>query len=114
MAAGGGDPVVEIGMKALARHIGQEQGGPGANKYFLWSVERVGMLYNRPSIDGKEWYPWGADILVKSQKAEGGWADGGYPGANPASDTCFALLFLKRANLAKDLSTKLEFLNQVK
>lgn len=110
----GGDPVVENGMKALARHIGQERGGPAANKYFLWSVERVGMLYNRPAIDGKEWYPWGADILIKSQQTHGGWAGGSYPGANPTSDTCFALLFLKRANLAKDLSTRLEFLNQVK
>ncbi len=29
-------------------------------------------------------------------------------------DTCFALLFLKRANLAKDLSKKLELIIDVK
>jgi hypothetical protein len=29
-------------------------------------------------------------------------------------DTCFALLFLKRANLVKDLTSKVQFLTQVK
>ena len=37
-----------------------------------------------------------------------------YFGATAITDTCFSLLFLKRANLAKDLSSKLEFLTQTK
>ena len=32
-----------------------------------------------------------------------------YAGSSPLTDTCFALLFLKRTNLAKDLTKKLEF-----
>ena len=42
------------------------------------------------------------------------WHNGDYPGATPVTDTSFALLFLKRANLAKDLSSKLQFLTQIK
>ena len=33
----------------------------------------------------------------------------GYHGSGPQIDTCFALLFLKRANLARDLTRKLDF-----
>ena len=69
--------------------------------YFLWSVERVGVLYNLPVIKDSEWYPWGVDILLPQQQA-GAWPGGGLSAGN--SDTCLALLFLKRANLTSDLS----------
>ena len=68
------------------------------------------MLYGRKSMDDKEWYPWGAEELVDSQSDDGSWPKM----YEPPTDTCLALLFLKRANLAKDLSTKLQFLTQVK
>ena len=110
------DPRVEKGMKVLGEVIGLPEdvhpGKRGAKRqyYLLWSIERVGMLYGRKSIGGKEWYPWGARDLVDAQEEDGSW-----PQEYPApTDTCFALLFLKRANLAKDLSTKLQFLTQVK
>jgi hypothetical protein len=35
---------------------------------------------------------------------------GGYYGHNDVLDTCFVLLFLKRANLAEDLTEKLQML----
>ena len=117
--AAGEDPQVEMGMKALARFI-RSMNEPGylngqmAGLYFLWSVERVGMLYGRRTIDGAEWYPWGVDLLLPRQQGNGSWLTNGYVGANATTDTCFALLFLKRANLAKDLTTKVEFLTQVK
>ncbi len=117
--AAGEDPQVEMGMKALARFI-RSMNEPGylngqmAGLYFLWSVERVGMLYGRRTIDGEEWYPWGVDLLLPRQQGNGSWLTNGYVGANATTDTCFALLFLKRANLAKDLTTKVEFLTQVK
>ena len=117
--AAGADPQVERGMKVLAGYIRsmKEPGylnGQMAGLYFLWSVERVGMLYGRRTIDGTEWYPWGVDLLLPAQQSDGSWFTNGYFGATPISDTSFALLFLKRANLAKDLSTKLGFLTQVK
>jgi hypothetical protein len=75
--------------------------------YLLWSIERVGVIYDvkeiQPGKGGKDWYNWGADIIVANQKEGGLWEDR-FPGV---PDTCFALLFLKRANIAKDLTDKL-------
>jgi hypothetical protein len=75
--------------------------------YLLWSIERVGVIYDvkeiQPGKGGKDWYNWGAVIIVANQKDGGQWEDR-FPGV---PDTCFALLFLKRANIAKDLTDKL-------
>jgi hypothetical protein len=107
------DPRIIQGFLALNNHVGQPTGNwqkqPMANLYFLWSVERVGVLYDLPTIGKKDWYRWGAEILVANQKELGNWDKGGYPGATPVLDTCLALLFLKRANLAADLGAKLPF-----
>ena len=75
--------------------------------YFLWSVERVAVLYQLSRIEGKDWYRWGMQVLLSYQNPEGGWSLGGV-GANELSNTCFALLFLQRANLVQDLTDKLE------
>jgi hypothetical protein len=99
------DPAVEKGLDALSHSIS----GSVINLYFLWTLERVGVLYNLRQIGGKDWYPWGARLLVEAQGPDGSWAQGGYPGSLPTTDTCFALLFLKRANLVRDLSKRLEF-----
>ncbi len=111
------DPAVEKGFKALAGFIGKPLGWkkPRAknrtqiNLYFLWATERVGVLFQRRHIDGKDWYSWGIELLLDHQREDGSWTAAGYPGSSPITDTCFALLFLKRANLAKDLTKKLEF-----
>ena len=93
--AGGEDPQVEQGMKALAgftrkmKSVGQIN-GQMAGTYFLWSVERMGMLYGRRTIDDREWYPWGADLLLPVQQGNGSWNSPGYFGATPITDTCFA------------------------
>jgi hypothetical protein len=118
------DPLVEKGFRALAREIGKPLGADAKkrvtlrgklrsqspiNMYFLWTVERVGVLYGIRTLDGKDWYRWGVEILLDSQKPIGVWEEGNYPGAGRTLDTCLALLFLKRANLATDLTRKLEF-----
>ena len=72
--------------------------------YFLWSLERVAMALDLDRICGKDWYGWGADILLKSQQADGSWR--AMYGASGV-DTAFGLLFLRRANLAKDLTANL-------
>jgi hypothetical protein len=101
------------GLISLSNSIGQpvEQPGrlPMMNLYFLWSLERVAVLYSLPTIGDKDWYRWGAQILVRNQRDEGNWAGGLYIGSCPPLDTCLALLFLKRANLVKDLTAKLPF-----
>jgi hypothetical protein len=68
--------------------------------YFMWSVERVAVLYDLDTIGGVNWHAWGADILLRVQKVDGDWE------AKHGSivDTCFALLFLKRVNVAQDLT----------
>jgi hypothetical protein len=103
----------------VARSIGRKKGDPGGathmyaggifqadawgDLYFLWSVERLGMIYDRPSIGGKDWYEWGYPIVMKAQNADGSWDER----HGRLVDSCFALLFLKRANIAKDLTDKL-------
>jgi hypothetical protein len=105
------DPAIRRGLRVVGENIGRptssDQYVPLANLYFLWSVERVGMLYNLRKIGDKDWYAWAAPMLVANQRTNGSWQGGGYPGSTPTIDTCFALLVLKRANLAKDLTAKL-------
>ncbi len=107
------DPRIINGLLALSRFIGQPANRMGylpmQNLYFLWSVERAAVLYDLPKIGDKDWYRWGAQILVANQDDKGNWANGQYPGNNPTPDTCLALLFLKQANLVKDLTAKLPF-----
>jgi hypothetical protein len=75
--------------------------------YFLWSVERVAVVYDLKKIGEKDWYEWGRELILKFQNKDGSWQDR-FPGI---PDTCFALLFLKRANVVKDLTNKLLGLN---
>jgi hypothetical protein len=107
------DPRIINGLIALANTVGRPKEGPGdppmENLYYLWSLERVAVLYNLPTIGDKDWYRWGTQILVANQDVEGNWSGGLYIGNSPTIDTCLALLFLKRANLVKDLTAKLPF-----
>lgn len=82
----------------------QEMDEPANIYYILWGVERVAVAYGYRTISKKDWYVWGADLLLALQKPNGSW-QGAYAGGG--ADTCFALLFLRRANLAPDLSTAL-------
>jgi hypothetical protein len=74
--------------------------------YYMWAMERVAVIYDVVKLDQKDWYLWGAEILLCHQKGEGDWDDGGYPGEHAVLNTAFALLFLKRANLTPDLSRR--------
>ncbi len=98
------------GFVAMSPRVGTPKGRmvnlPQPNLYELWSIERVAVLYNLSTIAGKDWYRWGAEALVANQNSPGFWTNGGYPGSSLTTDTCLALLFLKKANLASDLSTK--------
>jgi hypothetical protein len=107
------DMAIQNGLRALGQQIGTPvadlKGRPPEqpNLYFLWSLERVAMLYDLKTIGGKDWYGWGAQALVANQHGDGHWSRGQYPGANDHCDTCFALLFLKRSNLVPDLTENL-------
>jgi hypothetical protein len=73
--------------------------------YFLWSLERVGVIYGLEKIGGVDWYEFGSDELVAAQHANGSWGKGA---GGSEVDTAFALLFLARSNLVRDLSTKVQ------
>ncbi|WP_020473140.1 HEAT repeat domain-containing protein [Zavarzinella formosa] len=119
------DKIMEAGLKCLGNYLsaaaaqpGDMPGGRGRrrfqmnelsqNYYFMWALERVGMIYSLQTIGKVDWYEWGSEILADAQQADGSWTGGNYHGATPELDTAFALLFLNRANLAQDLSSSLK------
>jgi hypothetical protein len=69
---------------------------PGTAWYYYWlySLERAGILSCVRTVGGKDWYFEGAVQLIERQKKNGAWDERG-PGN--ITETCFALLFLKRA-----------------
>ena len=73
--------------------------------YFLWSMERVGVIFGVDKIGGFDWYDLGSTVLVRSQSPDGTWNISGY---GPEVNTSFAVLFLSRSNLARDLSSKVQ------
>ncbi len=102
------DPVVRAGLQALGTVVGVPRGqiprdaiGQTAHfdYYFLWSLERVAVAYGLDTIGNKDWYRWGAELLLGAQDVTGGWGDD--------INTSFALLYLRRTNLAEDLTATL-------
>jgi HEAT repeats len=109
--ADGGDQMVIPPLPFPKDNRMQKQFKLGAlhrNHYFLWSVERVGVIYGLETIGNIDWYAWGAEGLVLTQNADGSWAGGGAIGSGSDIDTPFALLFLNRANFTKDLTATLK------
>ncbi len=98
------DEAITKGLRALGSYIQPGARQAPAGLYFMWSLERVGVLYGLKTIGNKDWYRWGVEILLPNQRPDGSWGVGGYHGSTPALDTSMALLFLKRANLTADLT----------
>ncbi len=112
------DPVLTRGIAVLATAVGhptaklKEMGRPaeipriGARSYyFLWSLERACLALDLDTIGGKDWYEWGSELILANQAQDGSWQG---DSVMYRADTCFALLFLKRANLVRDLSAKMK------
>lgn len=106
LAADKKDPVVRAALGYLADQLRQDrieaQSKPIAGLYFYWSLERVGMIYGLAKIQDVDWYSWGVDRLLHTQRRDGGW------GSRDCVDTAFAILFLARANVAEDLTHALD------
>lgn len=106
------DPDIQMAMAKLSQHVQQAPDDfnvpvPMDNLYYLWSMERVAVLYDLKTIGDKDWYRWVSQMLVTNQRNDGAWMGGGYHGSNETVDTCLALLILKRANLVQDLTNSL-------
>jgi len=69
---------------------------PGRDWYYYWlySLERAGILDAVQRVGGRDWYFEGATELLARQTKDGFWDE---PGGNHTAETSFALLFLKRA-----------------
>ena len=63
--------------------------------YYLYALERVGVLTGEKYIGGHDWYLEGARFLVDTQNRDGSWSSG----TNQLADTAFALLFLAKGNV---------------
>jgi hypothetical protein len=72
--------------------------GPGGGNmrpwtlYYLYGLERACSLAGKEKLGSRWWYREGAEHLLSLQKENGSWEKN-------LVDTCFALLFLKRATL---------------
>lgn len=108
------DKQVVSGFAWLGKRVGAPAGSTEnrptvksiGGMYYLWAMERIAVIYDVARLDNKDWYLWGAEILLCHQKGDGSWDEGGYHGENPILNTCLALLILKRANLTPDLSRR--------
>jgi len=88
-------------------------GGPSLwHFYYLYGLERVGTISGLSEFGGHRWYKEGAEYLIKTQAADGSWKSA-FPIqqqlTDQVTDTCFAILFLKRATpplqKPKDIAT---------
>jgi hypothetical protein len=111
------DANLKAGLLALGTAVGAPVGwdgiGPrpgaipslsGKGYYYLWSLERICVALGLKTIAKKDWYHWGAELLLANQSPDGTWR-GEF--SDYQADTCFALLFLKKANLTGNLSERL-------
>jgi hypothetical protein len=95
------DPVVNKGIDWIAKNYDVSK-NPMKNKfaylYYLYGLERAGILYGTEKFGANEWYPDGANHLLSTQQPGGGWATDDKLAGGPR-DTCFAVLFLRRGTL---------------
>ena len=97
------DPVFAQALKAVSRDArGLDR---GSDIYYLWSLERVSVALGLRDLDGFDWYAAGARELLRRQRRGGEWPEEGW-GTLP--NTCLALLFLRKANLAFELDRVLK------
>ena len=99
------DPVFAKGLTRVTAFAGTMR--PGSARYFVWTVERVGVLLGIEKFEDKvDWFKLGADSLIKTQAEDGSWPSD--KPENSLADACFASLFLRKANLGSDISRLLQ------
>jgi hypothetical protein len=98
---------------AMSKAIAFNMSGPMWHYYYLYALERAGVLGGVEWMGENDWYGKGAEFLLKEQLGSGAWSQRSgqiqraVPVArpDPAGDsnavlsTCFALLFLKKGTV---------------
>jgi hypothetical protein len=64
--------------------------------YYLYALERLGVLTGTEAFGTHEWYAEGANYLLRAQKPDGSWS-AEPEGSTRTLDTSLAILFLRRA-----------------
>ncbi|HEY3320196.1 MAG TPA: DUF4159 domain-containing protein [Planctomycetota bacterium] len=84
------DDAMQSALRWLGEHFSVTENPchNGYHFYYLYALERIGVLTGQRYIGGHDWYREGADYLVSTQAKDGSWPRGGTLG------TEFALLFL--------------------
>lgn len=84
----------------LARSFSVKQNPNNAgrwNQYYLYGLERAGMMIGSYLLGERDWYVEGAEHLLETQDADGSWLC--VDESDRFIDTCFSILFLKRATI---------------
>lgn len=89
---------VNDGFAWLAEHFSVEKNPDhdAWHYYYLYGLERAGVLAERDVVGKHDWYREGAALLLAQQQGHGGWHT---PSDGTEVATCFALLFLTRATV---------------
>ncbi len=85
---------IASGLDWLSRRFtvrSNPRGSDAWHFYYLYALERTGMIAGLRTFGEHDWYREGAAYLVGSQKPDGRWGDG-------VVDTAFGLLFLAKGN----------------
>ena len=90
------DPIFS---KALAKAGAYAKGGDSA-RYYLWSMERMGVMLGQDKFADVDWFKKGAGVLLRTQGKDGSWKDS----RGGLHETSFAVLFLRKANLGSDIT----------
>jgi hypothetical protein len=86
------DGVTRAGVNWLGKNFTVNE-----NLYYMYALERAGMLYDTVKFGDHDWYMEGAKLIVHAQKPDGSWGNKQDKPEENTWDTCFAILFLKKA-----------------
>lgn len=92
------DPRVAAGFRWLVNKYTMTtnpSSGPKWVYYYLYALERVGVLTGLKTIGPHDWYIDGCHFILAQQNADGSWLSG----RDRIPNTCFAILFLSKGNV---------------
>ncbi|MEZ0230013.1 MAG: hypothetical protein ACAI25_15420, partial [Planctomycetota bacterium] len=76
--------------------VDKNPGSNGHHYYYMYGLERGGMIGLIPKFGEHDWYKDGTVMFLRAQKSDGSWDAGMTGTSGPVPDTAFALLFLSK------------------